>query len=295
MINKIEIMEVGLRDGLQNIKQNIGLETRLFIVNSLIEAGVKHIQVASFVNPKLVPQMECAEDLVRKLPQKNDIVYSGLVFNEKGVERAIATGLKKIETSISISESYSKRNLGISVSKSLNNLKNIIGFAEKNGLLIRAGLQCVWGCLYDGKILKEKIINTLSSIIEMGIDHIALCDTMGMANPNSISNLLEVVYKKFPNIKVSIHLHDTYGLGIKNLYSALQFNINAIDTSFGGIGGSPFIENSKGNIATEDSVSLLTKMNYKTEIDIKKVSNISRFLEKEIGSSYFTGKLYKSI
>lgn len=295
MIDRIEIMEVGLRDGLQNIKQNISIDTRISIVNGLIDAGIKNIQVASFVNPKIVPQMACAEDLISKLPKKNDIRYSGLVFNQKGVERAIKSGLTKIETSISVSESYSKKNLRMSVAKSITNLSQIIKFSVNNGLSIRAGLQCVWGCIYDGKTSKEKIINAIESILEMGINKIALCDTTGMAHPNTISILLELILKKFPHVKLSIHLHDTYGLGIINLYAALKFKINSIDTSLGGIGGSPFIKNSKGNIATEDSIHLLNGMNVETGVDIKKVSDISKSLEKKIGSYYFTGKVYRSI
>ena len=148
MNNTVDILEVGLRDGLQNINRKISIQDRLFIIEGLIEAGITKIQVASFVDPKLVPQMAYAENLVKRLNKMNEVEYSGLVFNARGIERALSCGLEKIETSISTSEIYSKRNLGMSVSQSLINLKTIVELAKESSMEIRAGLQCVWG--YDG-------------------------------------------------------------------------------------------------------------------------------------------------
>ena len=145
MNNRVEIMEVGLRDGLQNVDQHISVDDRLSIIDGLIDSGIKNIQVASFVNPKRVPQMAMAEDLVKRIDRKKGVEFSGLVFNQKGVERALNCGLNKIETSISISEIYSQKNLAMDISKSLKNLKYIVSMAKSNSMNIRAGLQCVWG------------------------------------------------------------------------------------------------------------------------------------------------------
>ena len=295
MTKNFEIMEVGLRDGLQIIKKDISIDYKLSIIDSLIESGIRNIQVTSFVNPKRVPSMADAEELVKLLPIVKGVQFSGLVFNQIGVERAIRAGLTKIETSISISETYSYNNLGMSIPESIDNLKKIVSTADKNKMQLRAGLQCVWGSTYDDTIDQMNVIKRLSDILEMGISRISLCDTTGMARPNDVYSVLDIIYKTFPNIKISMHLHNTNGLGLLNLNEALKFDINEIDTSMGGIGGSPFIEGSSGNIATEDTIYMLDNLGYNIGIDIKKISKISRKLEEKIGGSYFSGNLYKMI
>lgn len=295
MTKNFEIMEVGLRDGLQIIKKDISIDYKLSIIESLIESGIRNIQVTSFVNPKRVPSMADAEELVKLLPIVKGVQFSGLVFNQIGVERAIRAGLTKIETSISISETYSYNNLGMSIPESIDNLKKIVSTADKNKMQLRAGLQCVWGSTYDDTIDQMNVIKRLSDILEMGISRISLCDTTGMARPNDVYRVLDIIYKTFPEVKISMHLHNTNGLGLLNLNEALKFDINEIDTSMGGIGGSPFIEGSSGNIATEDTIYMLDNLGYNIGIDIKKISKISRKLEEKIGGSYFSGNLYKMI
>ena len=295
MTKNFEIMEVGLRDGLQIIKKDISIDYKLSIIESLIESGIRNIQVTSFVNPKRVPSMADAEELVKLLPIVKGVQFSGLVFNQIGVERAIRAGLTKIETSISISETYSYNNLGMSISESIDNLKKIVSTADKNKMQLRAGLQCVWGSTYDDTLDQMNVIKRLSDILEMGISRISLCDTTGMARPNDVYSVLDIIYKTFPEVKISMHLHNTNGLGLLNLNEALKFDINEIDTSMGGIGGSPFIEESSGNIATEDTIYMLDNLGYNIGIDIKKISKISRKLEEKIGGSYFSGNLYKMI
>ena len=295
MTKNFQIMEVGLRDGLQIIKKDISIDYKLSIIESLIESGIRNIQVTSFVNPKRVPSMADAEELVKLLPIVKGVQFSGLVFNQIGVERAIRAGLTKIETSISISETYSYNNLGMSISESIDNLKKIVSTADKNKMQLRAGLQCVWGSTYDDTIDQMNVIKRLSDILEMGISRISLCDTTGMARPNDVYSVLDIIYKTFPEVKISMHLHNTNGLGLLNLNEALKFDINEIDTSMGGIGGSPFIEGSSGNIATEDTIYMLDNLGYNIGIDIKKISKISRKLEEKVGGSYFSGNLYKMI
>jgi len=288
-------MEVGLRDGLQNIKENLSVEDRVSIIHGLIESGIKNIQIASFVSPRRVPQMAQAETLVKRISNINGIEFSGLIFNQQGIERAMDCGLRKIETSISMSEIYSQKNLGMDVSSSLKQLEDIVKMAKKNSLNLRAGLQCVWGYEENGNSDQSNVFERLKQIIAMGVKRISLCDTRGMANPKNVASLLEWINNKFPDIDISIHFHNTNGLGLVNLFTALNHGIKEIDTSLGGIGGSPFIKNSKGNIATEDTVYLLDSLGYEMGIDIKTISKLSKFLEKKIGSSYFGGKIYKII
>ena len=295
MNNRVEIMEVGLRDGLQNVDQHISVDDRLTIIDGLIDSGIKNIQVASFVNPKRVPQMAMAEDLAKRIDRKKGVEFSGLVFNQKGVERALNCGLNKIETSISISEIYSQKNLAMDISKSLKNLKYIVSMAKSNSMNIRAGLQCVWGYEDNEPFNHLLVIERLKEIIGMGVKRISLCDTSGLADPRKLSKLLDEVFSLFSDIEISIHLHNTNGLGLVNLFTALDFGIREIDTSLGGIGGSPFIKDSKGNIATEDAVYLMEAMGYDMGVDLKKISKLSRTLEKKIGRKYFGGTIYKLI
>ena len=291
--SEITIMETGLRDGIQVVEKYVPIKDRVIIVNGLIDAGIKNIQIVSFVNPRKVPQMSEAEDLISRLSPNNKIEYSALVFNRKGVERAINSGINKIETSISLSESYNQKNLGLNNLEAIERLKNVIRLGLENKLKIRAGLQCVWGTPDNREIELDNITSNISLILNSGIDKISLCDTSGMATPDTISRLLEFIYNDFPKVNICLHLHNTYGFGLKNLGCALQFGIKEIDTSLGGIGGTPYLKNSKGNIATEDTVSMLEKMGYHTGIDYKKVSEQSRFLEKIIGGKYFSGEMYK--
>ena len=286
-------MEVGLRDGLQNVDQHISVDDRLTIIDGLIDSGIKNIQVASFVNPKKVPQMAIAEDLAKRIDRKKGVEFSGLVFNQKGVERALNCGLNKIETSISISEIYSQKNLAMDISKSLKNLKYIVSMAKSNSMNIRAGLQCVWGYEDNEPFNHLVVIERLKEIIGMGVKRISLCDTSGLADPRKLSKLLDEVFSLFSDIEISIHLHNTNGLGLVNLFTALDFGIREIDTSLGGIGGSPFIKDSKGNIATEDAVYLMEAIGYDMGVDLKKISKLSRTLEKKIGRKYFGGTIYK--
>ena len=291
--SEITIMETGLRDGIQVVERYAPIKDRVIIVNGLIDAGIKNIQIVSFVNPRKVPQMSEAEDFISRLSSNNNIEYSALVFNRKGVERAINSGINKIETSISVSESYNQKNLGLNNLEAIERLENVIRLGLENKLNIRAGLQCVWGTPDNREMDLDNITSSISLILNLGVDKISLCDTSGMATPDTISRLLEFIYNDFPKVNICLHLHNTYGYGLKNLCCALQYGIKEIDTSLGGIGGTPYLKNSKGNIATEDIVSMLEKMGYHTGIDYKKVSEQSRFLEKIIGGKYFSGKMYK--
>lgn len=291
--NFILINEVGLRDGLQGVSQEVTIEQRLKIIDILIESGLKNIQVCSFVNPKKIPQMKNVEELVKKLPKKNDVSFSAFILNQYGLERALKSGIKKVETSISLSESYSQKNVGISVAKAQENLHPIVSEAIDAKVEIRAGLQCVWGCAYEGKINSNKVLKLLEEVINTGARVICLADTIGAATPHNIENLLEKIFKQFPDIKLALHLHVNNGVELDNVKVAIEMGINQFDTSFGGIGGSPFMKGSRGNIATEEMVDHLNRLGYTPGIVTNKVATASRILEEIINSEYFYGELYK--
>ena len=293
--NFILINEVGLRDGLQGVAQEVTIEQRIKIIDLLIESGIKNIQVCSFVNPKKIPQMNNTEELVKKLPKKSDVSFSAFILNQYGLQRAFNSGIKKVETSIAVSETYSQKNMGISIIEAQENLHSIVSEAINAKMEIRAGLQCVWGCAYEGKINVKNILKLLEEVINTGANVICLADTIGAANPHNVENLLEKIFKQFPDVKLALHLHVNNGLELDSVKVAIEMGIQQFDTSLGGIGGSPFMKESKGNIATEEIVEHLNRLGYRSGIVSDKVSVASRMLEEIIDSAYFYGELYKLV
>ena len=293
--NFILINEVGLRDGLQGVAQEVTIEQRIKIIDLLIKSGIKNIQVCSFVNPEKIPQMNNAEELVKKLPKKSDVSFSAFILNQYGLQRAFNSGIKKIETSIAVSETYSQKNMGISIIEAQENLYSIVSEAINAKMEIRAGLQCVWGCAYEGKINVKNILKLLEEVINTGANVICLADTIGAANPHNVENLLEEIFKQFPDVKLALHLHVNNGVELDSVKVAIEMGIEQFDTSFGGIGGSPFMKGSKGNIATEEIVEHLNRLGYRSGIVSDKVSVASRMLEEIIDSAHFYGELYKLV
>ena len=293
--NFILINEVGLRDGLQGVAQEVTIEQRIKIIDLLIKSGIKNIQVCSFVNPEKIPQMNNAEELVKKLPKRSDVSFSAFILNQYGLERALNSGIKKIETSISLSETYSQKNVGISIAEAQDSLHSIVSEAINTKIKIRAGLQCVWGCAYEGKINVKNILKLLEEVINTGANVICLADTIGAANPHNVENLLGTIFKQFPDVKLALHLHVNNGLELDSVKVAIEMGIQKFDTSLGGIGGSPFMKESKGNIATEEIVEHLNRLGYRSGIVSDKVSVASRMLEEIIDSAYFYGELYKLV
>jgi len=286
----VTLIEVGPRDGFQFEKKQIPLELKLEIISGLADSGLKHIQVASFVHPKRMPQMADAEELISRLPQKKGVIFSGLVLNRKGVERAGEAGLKHIEVSISASGTHSRKNSGMSLEQAIEQGKEMIRLARNYQMTVRAGIQCAFGCVYDGEIPTERVLKIAGDFIETGADRLCLADTTGMADPLSIKRILNGL--QTPLIPVILHLHDTRGLGLVNLMAAMECGITHFDTALAGMGGCPFVIGAAGNIATEDTAYLLKRLNIETGIDISKVAACSIQLEKFFGKP-FSGKIYR--
>jgi hydroxymethylglutaryl-CoA lyase len=237
--------------------------------------------------------MAAAEDICARLPKTNDVIFSGLALNNRGVERAIDAGLPRIEVSISTSETHSKKNANMTLDDAMANLKSMIQLAKTNGLDVRAGLQAVWGCVYDGIPPIERIVNMSKFILNLGVDTLSLSDSTGMGNPNTIKKILDQILPHSGDTPIVLHLHDTRGLGLANVVAALDMGINQFDSALGGIGGCPFIKGATGNIATEDTVHLFHELGIETGIDLQKVAAVSQSLVPIIGDNYFSGKLYK--
>ena len=288
----VNLAEVGPRDGFQLERRLIPLDLKLDIIQGLVKAGLKQIQVASFVNPKRVPQMADVEALIRRLDRSADCLYTGLALNRRGVERAHAAGLEAVEISISASDTHSRKNAGLSLSEAIEAGAGMIRTARDFGMRIIASLQCAFGCVYEGAIPVSRVTEMARRFQNLEVERISLADTTGMATPRSVDTLLSRLLPKIENTAVGLHLHDTRGLGLVNLTAGLSHGISWFDTAFGGMGGCPFVTGAAGNIATEDTDYLLTSLGIATGIHRPAVSECSRkmagFLERSL-----PGKLYR--
>jgi len=278
--NSVRLIEVGLRDGFQFETKVAPTELKLEIISELVQAGLKHIQVTSFVNPKRVPQMADAEDLLRRLPKQDGITYSGLVLNTKGLERACRAGLESVEISMSASDTHSRKNTGMSLNEAILQGKEMIRMAKECGMHITAGVQCAFGCVYEGDIAQERVSGILREFADMGVDRISISDTTGMASPLSVKSLMQKLIPELDGLPVALHLHDTRGLGLVNVMAAMECGIREFDCSLAGMGGCPFVAGAAGNIATEDTAYLMKTLNIETGVDIQKLGQCSMKLEK---------------
>jgi hydroxymethylglutaryl-CoA lyase len=290
----IVIEEQGLRDGLQSEKRFVPTEKKLEMIGIVADAGIKRIQVTSFVNPKRIPQMADAEDVCKGLDWSRDALYSALVLNAKGLERAADAGLRHVAASISASDTHSRKNANASLPEARKRIAEMIKNGKKRGLVIRGELQCVFGCRFEGRIDPNVVFDMIKEQLDLGIDEVALADSTGMANPISIQDISTKVIELSGDKHVFLHLHDTEGKGLANALAAMQVGISHFDTAFGGTGGCPFIKGASGNISTEDMVFMSAQMGIETGVDIDKIAAISRSLENYF-SKQFAGKMHRVI
>lgn len=292
--SSVTVIEVGLRDGLQNEQIIPTIEQKINIIHALVRAGVREFQVTSFVHPKQVPQMADADQLFKQLPVLPNITYSGLVLNMKGLERAHQAGVQKVDIGMSVSNTHSLKNTGKAISDKQPEILEMIRVAKSWGMKVRAGLQCVFGCVYEGKIAQAPIMEMVEAYLNVGIDELSLADSTGMGNPLSIQSTLTAVQPITADLPLVLHLHDTYGLGMANMIAALQMGITRFDSAFGGLGGCPFIEGAKGNIATEDVVYTLDAMGIESGIHLGDLANETRQLEKTLHFT-FASRVYQLV
>jgi hydroxymethylglutaryl-CoA lyase len=279
----VTLIEVGPREGFQSESALIPTEAKVAIINGLMEAGIRQIQVASFVHPKRVPQMADAERVCAAIARRPGVSLSGLALNVRGVERARDAGLDGVDVSISASETHGRRNSGKSLHEARVEMGEMIREARTAGLEVRAGLQCAFGCAYEGEIPESRILSLVDEVLAHGVDMVSLADSPGLAHPRQVTGLLRQIMPRLDGVPLVLHLHDTRGLGIANLTAALDGGVTHFDTALGGIGGCPFIPGAAGNIATEDVANLLEMMGLATGVKIREVAHWSRHLEERVG------------
>ena len=288
----VTLCEVGPRDGFQFEEQSVPTDLKVEVIEALAEAGLQRIQITSFVHPKWVPQMRDAEDVCRRLLPRPDVAFSGLVLNQKGLERALNAGLQHIDLSIATNEQHSLNNTNMTVEAAVGQAEAMIAAAHEANVQVQMGLQTVFGYAAPGDTSLDHIVALAERFADLGIESLSLADSTGMANPVMIAERLQAVQEVTADVPLVLHLHDTRGLGLANVVAALRCGVTRFDTSLGGMGGCPFIPGATGNIATEDTAYLLGEMGIETGIDIDKVAACSRRMEEFLGKA-LPGKLHR--
>ncbi len=265
----VTIVDVTARDGLQDADRVISTEQKLQLVHNLIDAGVQHIEVTSFVHPRWVPQMADADQLVTQLPHYDGVTYSALVPNMRGYERAKAAGSTEIALVVSASESHNKANLNRSIAETLAQLAEVAAQAHADGIAVRGAISTSFGCPFEGKIAIEAVERVTHAYVTMGVQQIGLADTIGVGNPRQVFELFKHIQATVPDTTSLVgHFHDRRGYGLANVFAALQAGVSRFDVALGGLGGCPYAPGAPGNLATEIVVAFLEEMGLKTGINL---------------------------
>ena len=280
---KIQIVEVGPRDGLQNEKMWVETETKIALIEKLADAGLTKIEAASFVSPKWVPQMKDAFVVLSGIERRPGVTYPVLTPNLKGFERALEAGVTEVAVFGAASEAFSQKNINCSISESVERFRPVIEAAQKNSVRVRGYISCVLGCPYQGEVPIENVVNLAEKMLEMGCYEISLGDTIGIGTPLKAKKMVETVAEKVPVSNLALHFHDTRGQALANIYACLELGVSVIDASVSGLGGCPYAQGASGNVATEDVVYMLHGIGIKTGVDIEKLIETGRFISDVFG------------
>jgi hydroxymethylglutaryl-CoA lyase len=278
----VTLREVGPRDGLQ-AEAPVPVDGRVALIEALVAAGVRHLEVASFVSPKAVPAMEGAAEVVERVGRPPGVVRTALVPNLRGAELALAAGVDELTVTVSASPTYSQRNVKMSVDESVSAAAAIGALAAGSGVPVDAVVSCAFGSPYEGDVGPEEIVGLGERLLAGGATTLTLADTTGMATPRLVANTLDAFAARGLATGLGLHLHETRSTGLLNLYAGLERGVDRFDTSVGGIGGSPFAAGAAGNVATEDAVALLDDLGVRTGIDIDRLLEASALLTRLIG------------
>lgn len=284
-MRSITIVEVGPRDGLQGEPEILPTDSKVAFIEKAIDAGIRRIEVASFVNPKRVPQMADAEALIERLPQRDDVSYIGLIMNERGLERALTTAVHEIGMVVVASDTYNRKNQGVGTDESVAEWTAMCARAKRNGLRANVMISSAFGCPYEGVVDVERVVELAKQVTESGPAELGIADSIGVAVPDQVSELLGRVQDAIGEIPLRCHFHNTRNTGIANAQAAVKAGVRFLDASIGGIGGCPFAPAATGNIPTDDLLYMLDRSGVETGVSLERVMDISRWLETQLGRS----------
>ncbi|WP_444923618.1 hydroxymethylglutaryl-CoA lyase [Microbulbifer sp. DLAB2-AF] len=280
---QVKIVEVGPRDGLQNEKQPISVETRIALVDKLSASGLSVIEAGSFVSPKWVPQMAASEEVLAGIQRKDSVIYSALTPNLKGYERAVEAKADEVAVFGAASEAFTQKNINCSIAESLERFRPLVEKAKQDGIPVRGYVSCVLGCPYEGDIDPAKVAEVSAALLEMGCYEISLGDTIGVGTPEAAKRMLEQVMARVPVEKLAVHFHDTYGQALANIYAALQMGVAVVDSAVAGLGGCPYARGASGNVASEDVLYMLNGMGIETGVDLQLLAEAGNFISEQLG------------
>ena len=282
---RVNIVEVGPRDGLQSEPEILSTASKVEFITRAIDAGVTRLEVASFVHPKKVPQMADAEALLAKLPLPDDVSYIGLVMNERGLDRALATPVHEIGMVIVATDTYNQRNQGVPTDESIKAWLQIAARAKANGKIANVMISSAFGCPFEGEVSSARIVEIAKRVMEAEPAELGIADSIGVAVPNQVSDLLGKLQDEVGPIPLRCHLHNTRNTGLANAQAAINAGVVSLDASIGGIGGCPFAPAATGNIPTDDLLYMLSRSGIETGISLAKIIATSEWLEQELGRS----------
>src|SRR5579863_1757341 len=279
MGEKVRIVDVTARDGLQNEPKLVSTQDKLALIEKLVQAGVSDIQATSFVHPKWVPQMADAEDVAAGLRKFSGVTFSALVPNLKGYDRAVAAGIRQMEFVIAASETFNRKNLNRTMAESLQLLEQASRLAERDGVALRAGFSTCFHCPFEGRISSQAVVNAVRAARAIAPWRVAICDTDGMAFPDQVAETVGGLIRelRMDPADIVLHFHDTYGRGLANTLAGLEAGVREFDACTAGLGGCPYCPGASGNLATEDLVDFLEGMGYHTGIDLDKLLDAAEF------------------
>ena len=283
MSRAVEIVEVGPRDGLQSEPGVMPTAAKIEFIERLIDAGLRRLEVTSFVNPKKVPQMADAEQVLAGLNKRADVRYVGLVLNHKGFERAVAAGCNEIGMAVVASDTFNRRNQGVGTEESIAAWLEIAKAAHAAGVRPQVTVSAAFGCPFEGEISVDRVIDVAKRVAEANPYEVAFADTIGVGVPSQVTEILTRAREALPGVRLRAHFHNTRNTGLANAYAAVVAGVSALDSSAGGIGGCPFAPAATGNIPTEDLVYMLERMGVSTGIDLDKLLATGEWLQQTLG------------
>jgi hydroxymethylglutaryl-CoA lyase len=282
MSNRVRIVEVGPRDGLQNESAEVPTATKVELVERLAACGLREVEATSFVNPKAVPQLADAAQVMTQLDRRDDVRYSVLVPNERGYDDARAAGADAVAVFTAASETFSQRNVRASITETIDRFRPIVERAHEDGVHVRGYVSTAWGCPFEGPIEPAAVRGVVEQLADLGIVDISIGDTIGVAVPAEIEPVMGPLLEFDADLRLALHLHDTRGTALANAWAGLQLGIDVFDASVGGLGGCPFAPGATGNLATEDLAWMLERCGIETGVDVPALVEVARWITGEI-------------
>jgi hydroxymethylglutaryl-CoA lyase len=280
---QVTLVDVGPRDGLQNEKQRVAAAHKIELVHLLQAAGLREIEVTSFVSPKWVPQMADNTEVMAGIRRQPGVRYSVLTPNMQGFEAALASRPDEIVVFGAASEAFSQRNINCSIEESVERFRPVVQAAKAHGIKVRCAISCALGCPYQGEVTPDEVERVVLLMKGIGVDHCGVADTIGVGTPQRVQAAMERALKHYPLGEVSGHFHDTYGQALANIYACLQMGIHTFDASVAGLGGCPYAKGATGNVATEDVLFMLNGLGIATGIDIERLIDAAAFISNVLG------------